>query len=40
MVYELQKELLGTRRLLISNDIQFEQKVELPEEDALEKMGA
>lgn len=40
MVYELQKELLGTRKVLLTNDIAFESNVELPEAEALEKMGA
>ena len=40
MVYELQKELLGSRKLLLSNNIAFEENIELPEEQALEKMGA
>ena len=40
MVYELQKELLGTRKVLLTNSIAFESNIELPEADALEKMGA
>ena len=40
MVYELQKELLGSRKLLTSNNIVFEQNIEIPEEQALEQMGA
>ena len=40
MVYELQKELLSTRKVLLNNDIHFEQKIELPDADQLEKMGS
>ena len=40
MVYELQKELLNTRKVLLHNDIHFEQKIELPDADQLEKMGS
>lgn len=40
MVYELQKELLGTRSTLRTNNIAFEINIELPEAEALEKMGA
>ena len=40
MVYELQKELLGTRTSLRNNNIAFETTIELPEAAALEKMGA
>jgi len=40
MVYELQKELLGTRTVLRTNNIAFEEAIELPEAEALEKMGA
>ena len=40
MVYELQKELLGTRKILLTNEIPFEQAIELPEAEALEKMGS
>lgn len=40
MVYELQKELLSTRKVLLHNDIHFEQKIELPDADQLEKMGS
>lgn len=40
LVYELQKELLGTRKVLLTNNIAFEQGIELPEAEALEKMGA
>lgn len=32
MVYELQKELLGTRKLLMTNNIVFEEINQLPEE--------
>ena len=38
-VYELQKELLGFRKLLLSNDIPFEQTIELPAENDLNQMG-
>ena len=40
MVYELQKELLGTRNVLKTNNIAFEEAIEIPEAEALEKMGA
>ena len=40
MVYELQKELLGTRKVLLTNNITFETAIELPEAEELEKMGS
>lgn len=40
MVYELQKELLGTRTVLRTNNIAFEEAIQLPEAADLEKMGA
>jgi len=40
MVYELQKELLGTRTFLRTNNIALEEAIERPDAQALEKMGA
>ena len=38
-VYELQKELLGTRKLLIEKNIDFEIINELPPENQFEQLG-